>query len=109
MELDLDDIDYALYGYLQELEPTGYANATPLFMSRNVPVQNHRAVGADQTHLQLAVGHAGRNVLSCIAFRQGAWAGRLPERVDIAYTIGMNDYRGQRKLQLQVQDIRPAA
>lgn len=107
MELDLDDIDYALYGYLQNLEPTGYANATPLFMSRHVPVQSHRAVGADQSHLQLAVGHTGGNVLSCIAFRQGAWVGRLPERVDIAYTIGMNDYRGQRKLQLQVQDIRP--
>lgn len=108
MELDLDDIDYALYGYLQDLEPTGYANATPLFMSRHVPVQSYRAVGADQSHMQLAVGHTGGNVLSCIAFRQGAWVGQLPERVDIAYTIGMNDYRGQRKLQLQVQDIRPA-
>ena len=108
MELDLDDVDYALYGHLQGLEPTGYANATPTFMSRNVPVQSFRVVGSDQSHLQLAVGHPGRNVLSCIAFRQGAWAGKLPERIDLVYTLGINEFRGQRKLQLQVQDIRAA-
>ncbi|MCL4869618.1 MAG: single-stranded-DNA-specific exonuclease RecJ [Anaerolineae bacterium] len=108
MELELDQIDYALYTHLQSLEPTGYANATPVFMSRNVPVQSHRAVGADQSHLQMAVGVAGRTVLPCIAFRQGAWAGHLPERVDLVYTIGINEFRGQRKLQLQVQDIRVA-
>lgn len=107
-ELNLDDVDYALYGHLQGLEPTGYANATPTFMSRNVPVQSFRVVGADQSHLQMAVGHAGRNVLSCIAFRQGAWAGHLPERIDLVYTLGINEFRGQRKLQLQVQDIRAA-
>ena len=108
MELDLDDVDHALHGHLQGLEPTGYANATPVFMSRNVPVQSHRAVGSDQSHLQLAVGTTGRNVLSCIAFRQGAWVGHMPERVDIVYTLGINEFRGQRKLQLQVQDIRAA-
>lgn len=108
VELDLDDVDYALYGYLQGLEPTGYANATPTFMSRNVPVQSYRVVGSDQSHLQMAVGHPGRNVLSCIAFRQGAWAGKLPERIDLVYTLGINEFRGQRKLQLQVQDIRAA-
>ncbi|MBP7997962.1 MAG: single-stranded-DNA-specific exonuclease RecJ [Chloroflexi bacterium] len=108
MELDLDEVDYALYGHLQGLEPTGYANATPIFLSRNVMVQSHRAVGTDQAHLQMALGTSGRNVIGCIAFRQGAWAGRLPECIDVVYTIGVNEFRGQRKLQLQVQDIRPA-
>jgi hypothetical protein len=47
----------------------------------------------------------GRVKLGCIAFRQGAWAGRLPERVDIAYTINVNEWNGRRDLQLVVQDI----
>jgi single-stranded-DNA-specific exonuclease len=103
-ELQLSDVDWALQAVLEQLEPTGYANATPVFMSREVHVYGHRAVGHDGTHLQLWVGD-GRVKLGCIAFRQGAWAGRLPDKVDIVYTIGVNEWKGQRNLQLIVKDI----
>jgi single-stranded-DNA-specific exonuclease len=104
-ELAIGDVDWALFDVLQKLEPTGYANPAPTFASRDVQVYGHRAVGHDGAHLQLWVGD-GRVKLGCIAFRQGAWAGRLPERVDIAYSINVNEWNGRRDLQLVVQDIR---
>jgi single-stranded-DNA-specific exonuclease len=77
-------------------------------MSRNVRVYSHRAVGSEGAHLQLEVGDDdGRIKLRCIAFRQGAWAGNLPEKIDLAYMIGVNEWNGRRNLQLMVQDIRP--
>ncbi|MCB9423053.1 MAG: single-stranded-DNA-specific exonuclease RecJ [Ardenticatenaceae bacterium] len=113
MELDVESIDWALYETLAQLEPTGYANATPVFLSRGVEVTSHRAVGSDGNHLQLRLnsgtggGYAYRE-LSAIAFRQGAWVNSLPQYIDIVYTIGVNEWNGRRSLQLMVQDIRSA-
>jgi single-stranded-DNA-specific exonuclease len=105
-ELPVADVDWALQQVLDDkLEPTGTANVPPLFMSRNVQVYGHRLVGKDQNHLQIWVGD-GQMKLGCIAFSQGAWAGTLPGRVDLAYTVGVNEWNGRRDLQLQIQDIR---
>ena len=104
---NIADIDWALQGVLEALEPTGFGNATPIFVSRDLHVYDHRAVGQDGSHLQLWVGD-GRVKRSCIAFRQGAWAGRLPGQVDLAYTLNVNEWNGRRDLQLVVKDIREA-
>jgi single-stranded-DNA-specific exonuclease len=103
-ELAIGDVDWALHAVLQKLEPTGYANPAPTFASRNVQVYGQRAVGQDGAHLQLWVGD-GRVKHGCIAFRQGAWAGRLPDHIDLAYTINVNEWNSRRDLQLIVQDI----
>ena len=105
VELEIGAVDWALYNQLQQLEPTGNANAAPLFISRDVHVYSHRAVGQDSAHLQLWVGD-GQTKVQCIAFRQGSWAGRLPDQVDLAYTINVNEWNGRRNLQLMVKDIR---
>lgn len=106
-EISLGHVDWALQNVLAQLEPTGYANATPVFMSRNVQVHSHRPVGHDGSHLQLRVGD-GRSQFQCIAFRKGEWAAVMPEQIDIVYTIGVNEWNGMRSLQLVVQDLREA-
>jgi single-stranded-DNA-specific exonuclease len=106
-EINIADIDWALHSVLEALEPTGYGNPTPVFMSRDIQVYDHRAVGQDGSHLQLWVGD-GKVKRSCIAFRQGDWAGHLPGHVDLAYTINVNEWNGRRDLQLVVKDIREA-
>ncbi|MCA9932074.1 MAG: single-stranded-DNA-specific exonuclease RecJ, partial [Anaerolineales bacterium] len=112
-ELDLNDIDWALHESLMRLEPTGYANPTPVFMSRTVEVMGHRVVGQDGSHLQLTVGSGEQNgrlhkQFPAIAFRQSAWADCLPQWIDIVYTINVNKWQGRENLQLMVQDIRSA-
>lgn len=113
-EISLDNVDWALQEELSKLEPTGYANPTPIFLSRQVEVISHRRVGQDGAHLQLTLTAAeplGPNPqhFSAIAFRQGAWAEEiLPQYIDVVYTIGVNEWRGRRNLQLVVQDLNPA-
>lgn len=106
-EISLGHVDWALHNVLGQLEPTGYANATPIFMSRRVQVNSHRAVGHDGGHLQIWVGD-GRTKFQCIAFRKGEWANSMPEQIDMVYTIGVNEWNGMRNLQLVVQDLREA-
>jgi single-stranded-DNA-specific exonuclease len=113
-EISLEEVDWALFESLIPLEPTGYANPTPVFMSRNVEVISHRVVGQDGTHLQMRVTGGGAlpgtnyRELAAIAFRQGEWAAHMPQFVDLVYTVGVNEWNGRRSLQLMVQDLRPA-
>lgn len=106
-DIELSRVDWALHDSLRALEPTGMANPRPLFMSRNVQVLNHRVVGKDSTHLQLEVSD-GMVSFKCIAFRQAPWARMMPPKIDVAYHLSINEWRGRRTLQLQVQDIRAA-
>ena len=110
-EIELDDVDWALYEHLRQLEPTGAANPQPVFISRGVEVIHHRAVGQDGAHLQLTLAAdslTGYREIGAIAFRQGEWASHLPQTIDLVYSISVNEWRGNRKLQLMVQDLRPS-
>jgi len=103
--LELDRIDGALIGALAALEPTGHGNAPPLFLARGVQVIDSRAVGTNGAHLKLTLsGGAAR--WDAIAFRRGASLGRLPERLDIVYHLENNEWGGQNRLQLTIQDFR---
>ncbi len=107
VETDLSQMSWELQQELTQLEPCGYANPHPLFLSRNVRVYSQRSVGADGRHLKLALSD-GQTVWDAIAFRQGEWSGKLSDRVDIIYHLEINEWRDQRRLQLNVKDIRPA-
>ncbi len=107
-ETDLSKMSWDLLEALAQLEPYGCGNERPLFVSRSARVCGHRAVGREGRHLKLAVSD-GAAAWDAIAFRQGKWAGRLPETIDLAYHLEVNVWNGQRRLQLNVQDIRPAA
>lgn len=104
-EVDLSEMNWATYALLEQLEPFGYANPVPLLLSRGVIVRDARAVGED--HLKMTLSD-GRAVWDAIAFRQGEWAGRLPRRIDVVYTLEVNEWNEERRLQLNVKDLRPS-
>jgi single-stranded-DNA-specific exonuclease len=106
-EVDLSELSWELQRQLLRLEPCGYGNPRPLLVSRDVSVRHHRAVGREGRHLKLALWD-GSATWDAIAFRQGEWAGHLPAVIDVAYHLEVNEWNGQRRLQLNVQDIRPA-
>ncbi len=106
-EVELSEMSWDTLRALSSLEPCGCGNPPALFASRGVRVQYHRAVGREGRHLKLALSD-GRATWDAIAFRQGEWAGELPGVIDVAYHLEVNEWNGQRRLQLNVQDIRPA-
>jgi single-stranded-DNA-specific exonuclease len=119
-EVCLTDLDWALHDTLDQLQPTGNENPSPLLMSRDVEVVSHRAVGTEGSHLQLFLVDARQNdqagkswgrpgqAFPAIAFRQGDWASCLPNMIDIVYRLNINVWQGKKNLQLVVEDIRPA-
>jgi len=107
IDIDLRGLTWELQRELSRLEPYGCENPAPLFRSRSVRVSSSRAVGSDGAHLKMQLDD-GTQDWDAIAFRQGDWAGKLPNRIDIAYSFEVNEWNGRRSLQLNVQDIKPA-
>ncbi len=105
-EVPLREVNGALWKALQALRPYGEGNPEPMLLSRNVRVERQRPVG-DGTHLKLTLSDGGV-WWDGIAFRQGEWAGRLPERVDVVYHLRENEWNGEVRLELEIQDLRPA-
>ncbi|MDJ0752957.1 MAG: single-stranded-DNA-specific exonuclease RecJ [Ardenticatenaceae bacterium] len=106
-EIDLSMVDWALHGVLTQLEPTGCANVAPVFISRSIELIHHRAVGRDHSHLQVELVVDPWRTIKGIGFGLGSWAGRLKSHLDIVYTVSVNEWKGNRRLQLQVLDLLP--
>ena len=84
-------------------------NPEPLFCSRNLVVKRAQAVGKDQSHLRLTVADSRGVHYNGIAFRQGDWVSRKPDRVDLVYALEINDYQGQQSIQFNIKDIQAVA
>jgi len=104
-EAHLRDMTWDFQRELARLEPFGYDNPTPIFVCRDVQVKDSRIVGKDHLKLSLSDGWA---VWDAIAFKQGDRAPGLPHRVDVVFSLEVNTWNGQSRLQLHVRDIGPA-
>ncbi|MBK8794967.1 MAG: hypothetical protein IPM07_00485 [Anaerolineales bacterium] len=107
----LGSINWGLVEQFARLEPTGQENPPPTLLAHNVGVRGVRTVGNGK-HLRLVVDEGAHGVVfDAIAFQQGEWATHLTEgsRIDLAFQIEVNEWQGNRRLQLNVQDLRPSA
>jgi single-stranded-DNA-specific exonuclease len=108
-EIPLASLSFDTLKHLDYLQPTGYGNPEAVFVSRNVLVKSARTVGQDAKHLKLTVSDGSNQVFDSIGFRLG---GLLPSlrpgaRVDVLYTLEMNEFNGRTSLQLNLKDVKP--
>lgn len=107
IEVPLSAMHPDLLRYLTKLQPTGYGNPEPIFVSRGVQVKSARQVGANGKHLKMTVSD-GQITFDAIGFRLGHLYENLPSRVDLMYAFETNEYNGRISLQLNLKDVKPA-
>lgn len=105
--IPLSEVTWQVVDLLALLEPFGEGNPVPYFLSRDVLVREARPVGKDGQHLRLLLSD-GRAVWDAIAFHFKDWGGEVPSRVDVVYCLEPGEWNGEKRLQLNVQDLRPA-
>jgi hypothetical protein len=71
-------------------------------------VRDKRPIGNTGKHLKLSLRDDRGAAWDAIYFRQGHLSTEIPDRVDVAYTLEVNEWNHQKRLQLNVQDMRPA-
>jgi single-stranded-DNA-specific exonuclease len=107
-ELSLNSANLELIRQCRRLKPFGVGNPEPVFASIGVAVLMCRAVGADNSHLQIRVGK-GNAVQDCIGFRFcNNWSPDqlMGENIDIAYVLKEDAFGGRPRPKLHLKDIR---
>jgi len=104
-ELTLSSIGWTMYNTLDRMGPFGPDNMRPTFVSTNVLPLKPRVLG--NKHLKFSV-NAAVGSIDCIAFNFGhIFEVMKPDCVaDICYTIEVNEWQGNRFIQLNIKDIK---
>lgn len=103
-EVENKNLNTKLISELEKFEPFGFGNRKPVFATKGMRVSNIRTVGNGK-HLK---GKADN--VDFIAFGMGEWINLLKDNqaIDLAYTLELDTYNGNHKVQLKVKDIKIA-
>lgn len=106
-EAFMEEIDLKTAEAIMAMSPFGEENENPVFRIRQVPVLFKKRMGASGEHLKLVLG-TDKNHVQAVAFRMGDMDSfiSMQDRVDIVFTIGINEYKGTRDVQLIIKAIR---
>ena len=109
-EIELDEMTPRMVRLMKMLGPFGPANHHPVLVSRDLSVIGKpRTIGKGKNHLRFRVKQNGR-VMDAIGFGMAHFADQLNDsrdRLDLAYNLEENTFRGETSLQLRIKDIKP--
>ena len=110
-ELSFSEVNEDYFKVMSQFQPFGPENMSPIFISRNVFDSGAgRMVGSNGEHLKLDLCQesTGTMTLPAIAFGQADHFEYIKggNPFDICYSLEMNEFRGNRNLQLNIRDIK---
>lgn len=106
--LTLAEVTNELYNQIQYMAPFGPDNMDPVFVIRNLVPDTIYIMGNDNNHVKLSFKQNESSYISAVGFGMAEKWRSLPPKasIDICFTIGLNVFRGNVSLQLQLKDFR---
>jgi single-stranded-DNA-specific exonuclease len=106
LEVDINGMDERLESLFRHFEPFGIGNPSPVLLARNVTLAaNPRLVGKDGLKVVLDTGTGSLDALGWgLAHRAAEF--QAGSKVDIAFRLERDEYRGESYLQARIADIR---
>lgn len=109
LRIDFHQITEKFFDQLNRMAPFGPDNMRPHFATYHVVDTGKTKQVGDGTHLRLEVHqpHISNTVMTGIAFKQGHHYERIAsgEPFHLAYKLEWNEFRGEKNLQMMVEDI----
>ena len=108
-EINLNDINEKLIRILNQFEPFGPQNMTPVFMTKGLKDSGYaKGIGADEDHLKLYVKQNNSPGFGAIGFGLGKKLDLVKNQqpFDAVYCIDENEFNGKVSVQLRLKDIR---
>ena len=109
-EINFSDITPKLLRILQQFEPFGPQNMTPVFLTKNVKDTGYaQKLGADEEHLKLFVRQNNSEGMAAIGFGLGNKMELTTDKksFEAVYCIDENEWNGKTSVQLRLKDIKP--
>ncbi len=106
LEVSIDGMDERIESLFRHFEPFGIGNPTPVLLARNVIIAKPpRTIGHDGLKLVLDTGTGSLEAIGW-GFAPRAAEFQPGSKVDIAFRLERDEYRGQSYLQARIADIR---
>jgi len=106
LEVDIDGMDNRLESLFRHFEPFGIGNPSPVLLARNVTLSAPpRLVGKDGVKFVLDTGTGSLTALGW-GFAHRAAEFQAGSKVDVAFRLERDEYRGESYLQARIADIR---
>ena len=105
LEVEIDSMNEKLETLFRHFEPFGMGNPTPVLLARGVTISRPpKLIGRDGLKLVLA---AGTGSIEAIGWGLAPRAGEFEPgvKVDIAFRLERDEYRGESRLQARIADI----
>lgn len=108
LEIPSSFINFKTYDLISKLKPFGMANPEPTFITKNLKVESLKIIGKDGKHLKLSLKPKDSSFwIDAIAFGMGELNQiKIGDEIEVAYTLDLNEWNGNKKLQLKVKDIK---
>lgn len=102
-EINIDEINENLINEINKCAPFGQGNSKPIFISKNVHINNIVNMGIDGQHVKFKI-----NNLWALAFREAEkWKNiKTGDRVDVVYYAEMNEFNGRKEPQIKIVDMK---
>ena len=114
LEIDAEifpkDLDFELSESLQKFEPFGQGNKEPVFLMKNLIVEDLRKVGNGEKHLKLSLKATDGTpkIFEAIGFNMtnGFSHLKIGDKADFIFTICEDNWNGNKKIQLKLIDLK---
>jgi single-stranded-DNA-specific exonuclease len=109
-ELNPSDIDFDLTCGIRKMEPFGEGNEEPVFLMKNLEIEEIRKVGKTEKHLKLLLKATDGTpkIFEAIGFNlsNGFQDLKKGDRIDIVFNICEDNWNGNKKIQLKLIDLK---
>ena len=108
-QIELTNINWQNYKLIDSLEPYGLANPRPKFLAKNLEIIQVKTMGNGEKHLSLILA-SGSQSIRAVYFSGGEIFSKIKrgDLIDAVFSIEVNDFSGQPKLELHLEDVRLA-
>lgn len=114
IEIDLEifpkDVDFGLAEMLKKMEPFGNGNSEPVFIMKNLTINELKLVGNGEKHLKLFLRcrDGSPKIFEAIGFRLGEKANEFKtgDSIDAVFNLQQDEWNGNKKIQLKLVDFK---
>ncbi|MDX9893068.1 MAG: single-stranded-DNA-specific exonuclease RecJ [Patescibacteria group bacterium] len=108
VQISLTQVNWDLFDELEKFKPYGEGNPKPRFLAKGLTIHEIQGVGQDGKHLRLMVCHHDKTIHKTIGFGFGEWRQTLKpgDLIDLVFEIDVNEWNGNRELQLKIIDLK---
>ena len=106
--INLKDINWDLWDEIERFNPFGEGNLKPMFLAESVCVVSSGMVGQNGNHFRCCVKDTDGNSKKAIGFNFPVTCARIKggDKLDIVFNIDLDEWNGNRELNLKLIDIK---